>query len=89
MIPPDSSGGGGGVTFQNNGSSSNGGLYPCSICNRTFASDRIQQHEAACMRANKQRRVFDSTKQRLQGTEAGSFYRKGKPSRNAPAKPPV
>ncbi len=84
-------GGGGGVPFQNSGSSGSGGLYPCSVCNRRFASDRIQQHEAACMKASKQRRVFDSTKQRLEGTEAASYFRKGKggKARNEPVKPQV
>ncbi|CAF0872326.1 unnamed protein product [Rotaria sp. Silwood1] len=81
-------GGGGGSTFQNSGSSGSAGLYPCSVCHRNFASDRIQQHEAACMKSHKQRRVFDSTKQRLQGTEAASYYRKGK-GRNEPAKPQI
>ncbi|CAF1257048.1 unnamed protein product [Rotaria magnacalcarata] len=76
----------GGSTFHNVGSSGNSGLYPCSVCHRNFASDRIQQHEAACMKASKQRRVFDSTKQRLQGTEAAAYFRKGK-ARNEPAKP--
>lgn len=82
-------GGGSGTNFQSSGSSGNGSFYPCSICNRTFAADRIQQHEAVCMKSNKQRRVFDSTKQRLQGTEAASYFRKGKSVRNAPAKPQV
>jgi hypothetical protein len=92
-VPISSSkrGGGGGSTFQNNGPSGSASLYPCSVCNRKFASDRIQQHEAACVIANKQRRVFDSTKQRLEGTEAASYIRKGKggKSRNEPAKPQV
>ncbi len=61
------------------------------MCNRKFASDRIQQHEAACIKASKQRRVFDSTKQRLEGTEAATYFRKGKggKARNEPAKPQV
>ena len=69
----------------------NNGMYPCSICNRSFASDRIAQHEAACARASKQRRVFDSTKQRLEGTEAAMFYRKsrGGKGRNEPIRPQV
>ena len=71
------------------GSSSSGGLYPCSICNRTFASDRIQQHEDACKRAHKQRKVFDSTKQRIQGTEAAAYFRKGGKARPQPSKPQV
>ncbi len=61
------------------------------MCNRKFASDRIQKHEVACMKASKQRRVFDSTKQRLEGTEAASYLRKvkGGKGRNEPAKPQV
>ncbi|CAF1146054.1 unnamed protein product [Adineta steineri] len=68
--------GGASVPFDS-GSSGTSGLYPCSICNRKFASERIQQHEDACKIANKQRRTFDSTKQRIQGTEAAAFFRKG------------
>ncbi|UJR10266.1 hypothetical protein I4U23_014474 [Adineta vaga] len=79
-------GGGGGPAPFENSSSSAAGLYPCSICNRSFASDRIQQHEEACKRAHKQRKVFDSTKQRIQGTEAASYFRKGK-GRTQPSKP--
>jgi hypothetical protein len=84
-------GGGGGSTFQNSGPSGTAGLYPCSICHRKFASDRIQQHETACVIASKQRRKFDSTKQRLEGTEAAAYFRKGKVAkgRNEPAKPQV
>lgn len=59
------------------------------MCNRSFASDRIQQHEAACRKANKQRRVFDSTKQRLQGTEAAGYFRKSKASKGGDIKPGV
>ena len=83
--------GGGANAFPTGGSSAAAGLYPCSICNRSFASDRIQQHEAACSKASKQRRVFDSTKQRLEGTEAAAFVRKGKggKGRSEPAKPQV
>lgn len=69
------------AAFASSSSSGGAGLYPCRVCNRTFASDRIQQHEAACKKANKERRVFDSTKQRLQGTEAATYYRKGKVGR--------
>lgn len=82
---------GGVAAYPSNGSSGSAGLYPCSVCNRTFASDRIQQHEAACMKAHKQRRVFDSTKQRVEGTEAAAYFRKAKGGRgrNEPAKPQV
>ncbi|CAM4773699.1 unnamed protein product [Rotaria magnacalcarata] len=71
-------GGGSNTAFPSSSSSGVTGLYPCSICNRNFASDRIQQHEEACKKASKQRRVFDSTKQRLQGTEAATYFRKTK-----------
>jgi hypothetical protein len=83
--------GGGGAALANNSSSGVTGLYPCSICHRSFANDRIQQHEEACKKANKERRVFDSTKQRLQGTEAAAYFRKGKgvKGRPEPAKPQV
>lgn len=86
------SNGGGGAAFANSSSSGVTGLYPCSVCNRNFASDRIQKHEEACKIANKQRRVFDSTKQRIQGTEAASYFRKGKggaKGKNEPSKPQV
>lgn len=56
----------------------NNKLYPCSVCNRSFTSDRIRQHESACIKAHKERRTFDSTKQRLAGTEAAVFYRKAR-----------
>lgn len=80
--PPDAN--------QSGGGGSNAGLYPCSVCRRMFASDRIQHHELACAKANKQRRVFDSTKQRLEGTEAASFYRKARGrGRNEPPKAQV
>lgn len=78
------SGGGGANAFPTGGSSGASGLYPCSICNRSFASDRIEQHEEACKKANKSRRVFDSTKQRLQGTEAATYFRKGKGAKARP-----
>ncbi|CAF4520993.1 unnamed protein product, partial [Rotaria magnacalcarata] len=38
-------GGGSNTAFPSSSSSGVTGLYPCSICNRNFASDRIQQHE--------------------------------------------
>ena len=47
----------------------------CSYCGRRFAPDRIQKHEDACAGMSKKRRVFNSKKQRLQGTEAAQFQR--------------
>ncbi|CAF0859646.1 unnamed protein product [Didymodactylos carnosus] len=69
-------GGGGGAAFS--GGNAAAGLYPCSICGRNFASDRIQAHQQACQKASKARKVFDSTKQRLQGTEAASYVKSTK-----------
>ena len=40
--------------------------------------DRIQVHMNACG-SEKKRKVFDSTKMRVKGTEAESFVRKKKP----------
>jgi len=43
---------------------------PCHVCGRLFAKERISTHENICMRThNKKRRVFNSQKQRLKGTE--------------------
>ena len=53
-------------------------LVPCRNCGRSFATDRIQAHSKACS-GQKKRKVFDMTKQRVQGTEAESFVRKKKP----------
>lgn len=52
------------------GGSSN--LWPCPECGRKFASDRLQVH-VATHNKEKKRKVFDSTKHRVQGTEAESF----------------
>lgn len=87
-VAPTKRGGGGGGGPPPFETGSTGGLYPCSICNRTFASDRIQQHEDACKRSHKQRKVFDSTKQRVQGTEAAAFLRKTK-GKAQPSRPQV
>lgn len=54
----------------------------CAYCRRKFASDRIEKHEVICARmSSKKKRVFDASKQRLQGTEAAQYANKAK---NAP-----
>ena len=59
---------------------------PCAYCGRRFASDRIDKHEEVCARSHaKKTKVFDSKKQRLQGTEAAQFARN--PSKDPPKKP--
>lgn len=57
---------------------------PCRYCGRKFAQDRIDKHEDACATASKKRRVFNSTKQRLAGTEAEGYARRVS---KQPAKP--
>lgn len=50
------------------------GLIACSLCGRSFASDRIEKHEGICAKTKtKKRKVFDITKMRVKGTEAESF----------------
>lgn len=55
----------------------------CSYCGRKFASDRIAKHEDVCRTASKKRKVFNSKRQRLSGTEAAQFQRASR----EPAKP--
>lgn len=51
----------------------------CRICHRRFASDRIEKHEEICEASmRKKRKVFDSKKQRIGGTEAAKFQRSAK-----------
>ncbi|XP_076314265.1 zinc finger C2HC domain-containing protein 1B-like [Tachypleus tridentatus] len=62
-------------------------LVACSICNRTFAKDRIKKHSGICRKTTqKRRKVFDATKMRVKGTEAENFV-KGKPKKDD-QKPP-
>ncbi|XP_075751584.1 uncharacterized protein LOC119173867 isoform X1 [Rhipicephalus microplus] len=45
-------------------------LTPCSICGRTFRPDALARHEQICLKTkSKPRKVFDSSKQRIEGTE--------------------
>ena len=61
-------------------SSSNGNLVPCCKCGRSFAADRVGKHENICNNT-KQRKVFNSTKHRTEGTEAAAFNRPGRSSK--------
>ncbi|XP_028405054.1 uncharacterized protein LOC114527562 [Dendronephthya gigantea] len=67
-------------------SSGNGNLVPCFKCGRTFAADRVEKHQAICNNA-KQRKVFNSSKHRTEGTEAASFNRPGRASSKAQIQP--
>ena len=52
-------------------------LKPCSNCGRSFRVDRLSKHMTVCKKTTaKHRKVFDSTKNRLQGTEAMAHYKK-------------
>ena len=60
-------------------------IVPCPNCGRGFASNRIQQHHTICVKnQQKRRKVFDSTKHRLQGTEAAKFFTKEKSQKSLP-----
>lgn len=49
-------------------------LLPCIICNRTFKPESLEKHIKICEKsANKKRKAFDSSKQRIQGTELAEF----------------
>lgn len=67
---------------------------PCAVCGRKFLPDVLARHENYCRKqANTKRKVFDSTKARMEGTEASGYIRKVKqelnssaPAKNAPPK---
>lgn len=52
-------------------------LTECSNCGRSFAKDRIDTHTSIC-KNQKARQVFNTTLQRVQGTEAGELVKAGK-----------
>ncbi|KFB36463.1 AGAP004068-PA-like protein [Anopheles sinensis] len=55
------------------------GLTRCEICSRNFADDRIEKHRTICQKTkSKKRKVFDVTKQRVQGTDAEKYVLRGK-----------
>ncbi|KAK5641223.1 hypothetical protein RI129_009770 [Pyrocoelia pectoralis] len=52
-----------------------GELIPCEICGRTFLEAPLAKHRKVCERnVSKQRRVFDSQKQRVEGTDFAPFH---------------
>ncbi|XP_053680931.1 uncharacterized protein LOC128731811 [Anopheles nili] len=57
------------------------GLSRCDICSRNFATERIEKHRQICQKTKaKKRKVFDTTKHRVQGTDAETYVLKGKKS---------
>lgn len=50
------------------------GLVRCTICSRNFAEDRIEKHREICQKTkSKKRKVFDTTKHRVLGTDAEKY----------------
>lgn len=52
-------------------------LVYCKTCGRHFAADRIETHEWICQK-QKKRKPFDVSQQRVRGTDAEKFLKKGK-----------
>ena len=54
-----------------------GDRIPCNVCGRRFAPEALDKHENVCRRQKaKPKKVFDSRKARMEGTEAASFKTK-------------
>ncbi|XP_055372878.1 probable serine/threonine-protein kinase DDB_G0282963 isoform X2 [Condylostylus longicornis] len=52
-------------------------LKPCPICNRTFVPDKLEKHVKICEKwATQKRKVFDSSRQRREGTEMAAYLPK-------------
>ncbi|XP_020817280.1 zinc finger C2HC domain-containing protein 1C [Drosophila serrata] len=55
------------------------GTAQCKHCGRHFLTDRLQKHETVCARMmSTKRKIFDASKQRIIGTDAEKFNKKGK-----------
>ncbi|KAI8907859.1 hypothetical protein EDD86DRAFT_208313 [Gorgonomyces haynaldii] len=59
-------------------------LVVCDICNRKFLADRLDRHQEACSKSQKQRKVFDVKKARVQGTDMEKYQ--GKQQEQKPPK---
>ncbi|KAK2162639.1 hypothetical protein LSH36_95g08022 [Paralvinella palmiformis] len=60
-------------------STSTQSLIPCDICGRNFNPDALQRHVPICSKNNaKRRKTFDSSKQRIEGTEIKQFHKNSK-----------
>ena len=52
-------------------------MEPCNVCGRKFNPVSLEKHTPICERAAvKKRKVFDSAKQRIKGTELAEFLPK-------------
>ncbi|XP_055705988.1 uncharacterized protein LOC129803439 isoform X2 [Phlebotomus papatasi] len=68
-------------------------LEPCPFCGRTFVPSTLEKHVTICEKtATKKRKQFDSSRQRLEGTELATYLPKsygltnGRDSRVSPPK---
>ncbi|XP_065672894.1 uncharacterized protein LOC100211834 [Hydra vulgaris] len=58
----------------------NNDMVECYICKRFFTTDRIDRHRSVCFKMKqKKRKVFDSSKQRSQGSDANPINQKINP----------
>ncbi|XP_070852674.1 uncharacterized protein [Drosophila suzukii] len=58
------------------------GTAVCRHCGRHFNTDRLGKHEAVCQRMmSNKRKIFDASKQRIEGTEAEKYNKKPKGTR--------
>lgn len=65
-------------------------LYPCEVCGRTFAAQPLQKHRKVCEKSViKKRKVFDSLKQRVEGTDLAPFHQKSYLKKQPPQEPIV
>ncbi|XP_054005231.1 uncharacterized protein LOC128890603 [Hylaeus anthracinus] len=59
-------------------------LLPCAFCARTFMPQSLEKHIRVCEKSTtKKRKPFDSSKQRIQGTELADFLPKQTKRRHA------
>ncbi|XP_017049388.1 mediator of RNA polymerase II transcription subunit 12 isoform X2 [Drosophila ficusphila] len=48
-------------------------LTPCPCCSRTFVVDALRKHIVICEKASKKRKIFDSSRQRRDGTALSTY----------------
>ncbi|XP_039484073.1 uncharacterized protein LOC120446909 isoform X3 [Drosophila santomea] len=48
-------------------------LTPCPCCSRTFGVNALRKHVVICEKASKKRKVFDSSRQRRDGTALSTY----------------
>ncbi|XP_070069868.1 uncharacterized protein [Drosophila takahashii] len=48
-------------------------LTPCPCCSRTFVVDALRKHVVICEKSSKKRKIFDSSRQRRDGTALSTY----------------